>query len=225
MRGGTRGTWAAGLAGVALVAGLTGCSGGGDGGGKAAAKSSAPAVAKACAGGTFTWSGVKKTEKLTGFSGVQKLGKGGGTLSGPLTRVYTPRVSVKVSGPAVSSAEVLFSLGKKAGVIESDAPTLAEEGGDASGFTDVHAKAPSLDGDSTTVEGAGETVKYKGVREVTGDFTYTCPRGTTTKGHARSWQEDITGVLDCQESVGHSGIAREAARHSCEPGSPATRNP
>ncbi|NUQ97212.1 MAG: hypothetical protein HOY79_11855 [Streptomyces sp.] len=219
MRGSTRGTWAAGLAGVVLVAGLTGCSGGGDG--MAAAKSSAPAVAKACANGTFSWSGVKKTEKLTGFSGVQMLGKGGGPLSGPLTRVYTPRKSVKASGPAVSPAEVLFSLGKKAGAIESDARTLAE---DTSGFTDVHAKAPSLDGGRTTVEGAGEIVKYRAVREVTGDFSYTCPGGTTAKGHAGSWQDDITGVLDCQESVGHSGIAREAARHSCEPGSPATRN-
>ena len=223
MRCSTRGTWATGLAGVALVAGLTGCSGGGDG--RAAAKSSAPAVAKACADGTFTWSAVKKTEKLTGVSGVQALGNGGGTLSDPLRRVYTPRASVKVSGPAVSPGEVLFSLGKKTGEIESDARTLAESGGDTWSFTDVHAKAPSLNGDRTTVEGAGEIVKYAAVREVAGDFRYTCPGGTTTKGQARSWQDDITGVLDCQEGVHHSeALSRQAARLSCEPGSPATRN-
>ena len=217
----TRGTWAAGLARVALVAGLTGCSGGGDG--RAAAERSAPAVAKACADGTFSWSAVKKTEKLTGVSGVQTLGKGGGRLSDPLRRVYTPHASVKASGPVVSSGEVLFSLGRKSGEIESDARTLAETGGDTWSFTDVHAKAPALDGDSTTVEGPGKIVKYAGVREVAGDFSYTCPGGTTTKGHARSWQEDITGVLDCQEGFDSEGLDRQAARLSCEPGSPATR--
>ncbi|MCX5423385.1 hypothetical protein [Streptomyces sp. NBC_00078] len=220
----TRGTWAAGLAGVALAAGLTGCSGGGDGRAAAAAKSSAPAVAKACTDGTYTWSAVKKTEKLTGVSGVQSLGKGGGTLSGPLERVYTPRASVKASGPALSPAEVLFSLGKKSGEIQSDARTLAEAGGDAWQFTDVNVKAPPLDGGRITVEGPGEIVEYAGVREVAGDFSYTCPGGATTNGRARSWQEDLSGVVDCQEGFDGSGTARQAARLSCEPGSPATRN-
>ncbi|MCX5050801.1 MULTISPECIES: hypothetical protein [unclassified Streptomyces] len=225
MHGTTRRTWAAGLAGVALVAGLTGCSGDGDGRAAAAARSSAPAVAKACTDGTFTWSAVKKTEKLTGVSGVQSLGKGGGTLSGPLERVYTPRASVKASGPAVSPAEVLFSLGKKIGEIQSDARTLAEaDGGETWSFTDVNVKPPSLDGGRITVKDAGENVEYAGVREVAGDFSYTCPGGTTTKGRARTWQVDMAGVLDCQEGVDDGGMALQAARHSCEPGSPATRN-
>ena len=222
MRGSTRGTWAAGLAGVALVAGLTGCSGGGDA--KAAAKSSAPAVAKACADGSFTWSAVRKTARLTGVSEVQSQGNGGGRLTGPLKRVYTPRPSVQASGPAVSPAEVLFSLGKKAGVIESDARTAAESDV-GTWFTDVNAKAPSLDAGRITVKGPGENVQYAGVREVEGDFNYTCPGGTTTKGHARSWLEDLSGVLDCQEAFHESqGIGHQAARLACKPGSPATRN-
>ncbi|WLW52432.1 hypothetical protein [Streptomyces sp. YU58] len=225
MRGITRRTGAAGLAAVALLAGLTACTGDkGKRDSRSSGKGDKAAVVNACADGTFTWSGVKKTDRLTGVSEVESLGKGGGKLTKKLERVYTPRPSVKATGPAVSSAEVLFSLGKKIGEIETDARTLAAADGETWSFTDVHVKAPDINDGSTEPDGAGHFVHFAGVREVTGDFSYACPGGRTTTGHARTWQVDITGVLACDESVGDSDLAVQAARRSCEEGSPATRD-
>ncbi|PAZ11627.1 hypothetical protein CLM62_33980 [Streptomyces sp. SA15] len=225
MRGMAQRAWVAGLAMVALAAGLVACTGGeGKVDSRSSGKSDKAAVAKACADGTYAWSGVKKTDKLTGVSGVESLGDGGGKLTERLERVYTPQPSVRTSGPAVSAAEVLFSLGKKIGEIESEARTLAEADGDTWSFTDVHVEAPAINDGKTEVDGAGEFVRFAGVREVAGDFSYVCPGGKTTTGHARTWQVDITGIADCDESVGDSDLAREAARRACEEGSPATRD-
>ncbi|GHE32838.1 hypothetical protein [Streptomyces capitiformicae] len=220
-----RNSAAAGLAAVALVVGLTACTGDEKDEPKSSGKSDKAAV-KACADGTFTWTGVKKTEKLTGVSQIESVGAGGGKLTERLERVYTPRPSVETTGPAISSGEVLFSLGKKIGEIQSDARTLAEAEaeGDTSSFTDVNVKAPDINDGSTEVDGAGEFVEFAGVREVAGDFSYACPDGKTTTGHARTWQIDITGVLQCDEEVDGSDLALQAARHSCEEGSAATES-
>ncbi|MGW2572519.1 hypothetical protein [Streptomyces sp. NPDC001537] len=220
MRGITRG-WAAALTVVTVAAGLAGCSGGGDGDRKAA-PSSAPAVAKACANGSFTWTGVQKTDRLTGVSAPEPSGGRTVRTTNPIERVYTPKPSVRTEGPALSPAEVLFSLGKKIGEIDSDAPTLADVNGDTWAFTDVRQKAPNLHNRFSEVSGPGETVQYAGVREWEGDFRYTCPGGRPTTGHARNWTLDMQGNLSCDESV-DSGIARQAARLSCEPGSRAAR--
>ncbi|MCT7352174.1 hypothetical protein N4P33_08295 [Streptomyces sp. 15-116A] len=218
----TRRTCAAAAATLTLAAALAACTG---------EKTDAPrsgsqrdkAAVRACADGTFTWSGVKKTEKLTGVAARQRVGRGGAKLTEPLRRVYAPRPSVRAEGPGVSAAEVLFSLGKKTGVIESEARTLAEADGETWSFTDVHAQAPALGKSVTAVEGAGDIVQYAGVREVAGAFRYVCPGGKTTTGHARSWQVDIGGVLDCGESVDDSDLARQAAQRSCPAGSAAAK--
>ncbi|MFI7403011.1 hypothetical protein ACIBW9_21500 [Streptomyces sp. NPDC049541] len=219
MRGITRG-WAAALTVVTVAAGVAGCSGGGDV--KAAARSSAPAVAKACTNGAFTWSGVKHADRLTGVSAPEN--NGGRTIrtTNPIERVYTPKPSVRTEGPALSPAEVLFSLGKKIGEIDSDAATLGDVNGDTWAFTDVHQKAPNLHNRFSEVSGPGETVQYAGVREWEGDFRYTCAGSRPTTGHARNWTLDMQGNLSCDESV-DSAIARQAARLSCEPGSRAAR--
>ncbi|CAM5738956.1 hypothetical protein SALBM311S_11033 [Streptomyces alboniger] len=117
MRGIARRTWAAGLAAVTL-AGLAACTAGDDGGGKAD-----KAVVRACADGAFTWSDVTRADRLTGVSEVQPLGDGGGKLTKLMQRVYTPRPSVEIAGPDVATAEVLYSLGREVGEIDSDAPT------------------------------------------------------------------------------------------------------
>ncbi|MCD7439041.1 hypothetical protein K4B79_12475 [Streptomyces lincolnensis] len=225
MRGITRRTGAAGLAAVALAAALTACTGGeGKRDSRSSGKGDKGAVVKACADGNFTWSDVKKTDRLTGVSEVESLGEGGGRLTMRLERVYTPRPSVRTTGPAVSSAEVLFSLGKKIGEIKTDARTLAEADGETWSFTDVNVKAPDINDGATETDGAGRFVHFAGVREVTGDFSYACPGGRTTTGHARTWQVDITGVLACDERAGDSDLAAQAARRSCEEGSPATQD-
>ncbi|MER5446182.1 hypothetical protein ABT052_13430 [Streptomyces sp. NPDC002766] len=220
-----RGGWAAGLTVVALAAGLTACTGDGAAHDGRTGGAVTKAVVKACADGTFTWSGIKRTDELTGVSEPEVLGAGGGPLTHTVRRVFTPRPSVRVTGPAVSAAEVLFSLGKRIGEIDSDARTLARDGdGTTYTFTDVHTKAPKLGHRVTRIDGAGHIVQYAGVRMAEGDFRYSCPGGRTTSGHARNWTVDMAGTLDCQESVGHSALARRAARRACEPGSRAVRD-
>ncbi|MFF5963648.1 hypothetical protein ACFY64_07850 [Streptomyces collinus] len=204
----------AGLVIGVLVTGLTACTGaaGGDEAGKS--RESGKAVAKACADGTFTWSGVTKRDRLIGVSDPERLGEGGGSLQNRIRRVYTPRPSVRADGPAPSPAEILFSFGKKTGEIDSDARTLAEAGGDTWAFTDVRLPAPGLDDGRVTPHAAGEFVQYAGVREVSADFRYTCPDGRTVSGHARNWTVDISGLTDCDERP-DSALAREVARRSC----------
>ncbi|KUL30641.1 hypothetical protein [Streptomyces regalis] len=219
MRGTARRTWTAGLATVALAAGLTACTGDAKDESESSGKSD-KAVVKACADGTFTWSGVRRTDRLTGVSEAQRVGDDG-TMNVKLERVYTPKPAVRAEGPAVSPAEVLFSLGKRIGEIDSDARTLAEVSGETYAFTDVHLAAPELDSGLSKVTGPGELVEYAGVREWEGDFRYTCSGGETTTGHARNRTVDIGGALSCQESVDGDGLALQAALRSCAEGSPA----
>lgn len=219
MRGTARRTCAAGLATVAMAAGLAACTGDEKDEPKSSGKGD-KAVVKACTDGTFTWTGVRRTDRLTGVSEAQRV-RDDGTINVQLERVYTPKPTVRAEGPAVSPAEVLFSLGKRVGEIDSDAHTLAEVSGETWAFTDVHLAAPKLDSGLSKVTGPGELVEYAGVREWEGDFRYTCSGGKTTTGHARNWTVDIGGVLSCQESVDGDGLALQAARRSCEAGSPA----
>ncbi|MEU0215271.1 hypothetical protein ABZ281_09135 [Streptomyces sp. NPDC006265] len=214
MRGMVGRACTAGLVVGVLVTGLTACTGqaGGDEAGKD--RKIGEAAAKACADGTFTWSQVTKRDRLTGVSDPERLGEGGGSLQNRMRRVYTPRPSVRADGPAPSSAEILFSFGKKTGEIDSDARTLAEAGGDTWSFTDVRLPAPDLDDDRVTPHAAGEFVQYAGVREVSADFRYTCPDGRTVSGHARNWTVDISGLTDCDERP-DSALAREVARRVC----------
>ncbi|MFD5481653.1 hypothetical protein [Streptomyces hawaiiensis] len=212
MRGTMRRACTAGLVVGVLVTGLTACTGDTDGHGTA--RETDRATATACAKGTFTWARVTTRDRLTGVSDPERLGKGG-ALRNPVRRVYTPSPSVRADGPAPSAAEVLFSLGKRTGEIDSDARTLAEAGGETWSFTDVRQPAPELDDDRVTPRAAGEFVQYAGVREVSADFRYTCPDGRTVSGHARNWTVDIAGLTDCDERP-DSALAREVARHACE---------
>jgi hypothetical protein len=224
MRGTARRIWAAGLATAVLAAGAAACSGGGANGDGRSGGTTGKTVVQACAGGTFTWSGITKTDRLTGVSEVQRIGAGGGGLTNRLRRVYTPGPSVRTEGPSVSAAEVLYSLGKKIGEIDSDAPALAkDDSGTTYVFADPKAEAPRLESGFTRVDGSGEFVTYTGVREVTGDFRYACPGGRTTTGHAGNRTGDLDGLLNCEESVDRNALARPAARRSCASGSAATR--
>ncbi|KOV98992.1 hypothetical protein ADK65_20175 [Streptomyces sp. NRRL B-1140] len=205
----------AGLVVGVLVAGVGACTGSA-GGGNEADQGRKPdrRVATACANGTFTWSHLTERDRLTGVSGPERLRKGSGTLQNPMRRVYTPSPSVRADGPAPSAAEILFSLGKKIGEIDSDARTLAEAGGDTWSFTDVRQPAPRLDEERIRPGAPGRFVQYAGVREVTADFRYTCPDGRTVSGRARNWTIDITGLTDCGERP-DSALAREVARTAC----------
>ena len=204
----------AGLVIGVLVTGLTGCTGDAGDGEADKGRETGKAVAKTCADGTYSWSQVTKRDRLTGVSDPERLDEGGGSLQNRMRRVYTPRPSVRADRPAPSAAEILFSLGKKIGEIDSDARTLAEVDGDTWAFTDVRLPAPGLDDGRVTPHAAGEFVQYAGVREVSADFRYTCPDGRTVSGHARNWTVDISGLTDCDERP-DTALAREVARRSC----------
>ncbi|MFJ4535973.1 hypothetical protein ACIP39_08350 [Streptomyces tibetensis] len=206
----------AGLVVGVLVTGVAACTGSGGGNGADQARKTDEPVATACANGTFTWSHLTERDRLTGFSDPERIGKGGGALQNPMRRVYTPSPSVRAQGPAPSAAEILFSLGKKAGEIDSGAPTLAEADGETWPFTDVRQPAPKLDDDGVEPRAAGEYVRYAGVREVSADFRYRCPDGRTVSGHARNWTVDFAVLTDCGVHP-DSALAREVFRRSCEP--------
>ncbi|PPS77780.1 MULTISPECIES: hypothetical protein [Streptomyces] len=205
----------AGLVIGVLVAGVAACTGGSGGNDADQGRRTDKPVARACANGTFTWSHLTERDRLTGVSDLERLGKGGGPLRNPMRRVYTPSPSVRADGPAPSPAEILFSLGKKAGEIDSDARTLAEAG-ETWPFTDVRQPAPELDTDRIKPDAAGEYIQYAGVREVAADFRYRCPDGRTVSGHARNWTVDFAVLTDCEVRP-DSPVAREVARRSCGP--------
>jgi hypothetical protein len=66
MRVRARRIWAAALATAVLTAGAAACTGGdGNGDDKSSGRNDKTSL-QACTGGTFTWSGVTKTDRLTG---------------------------------------------------------------------------------------------------------------------------------------------------------------
>jgi len=210
--------WAATLVTVCLLTGVGGCTGGRESGGGGERGASGEAVLpvpgpKACANGSYTWTGVKQADQLTGVSEAEQLGKGGGELRNEVQRVYTPEVAVRAEGPRLAVKEVLLALAREIGLADE----FDEEGGP---LAQVNGVAPELTDGVASVQGAGRFVRYAGVKTVEGDFRYSCPGGAVTEGHAKSWKVDISGVLDCRERAGQA-IAVRAARLSCEPGDPA----
>ncbi|WP_338896273.1 hypothetical protein WBG99_11710 [Streptomyces sp. TG1A-60] len=225
MRGGVRRAPVAGLVTVVLAVGLAACTGDKGEDDKPEAKESPSVrVAKACEGGTFTWSNVEQPTRLTGVSRAERQGDGGGKLTSKLRRLYTPEVSVQAEGPSLDSADVLFSLGKEIGYIDPGARSLDEDSVE-SAFVTVGLKAPVLnDGSlSLSADSAGEYVGYAYVKEAAGDFRYSCPGGEATTGHAKSWKVDGEGGLKCDEAAG-SDAARQAALLSCAKDSAAAKD-
>ncbi|MFJ7339312.1 hypothetical protein ACIQU3_03230 [Streptomyces sp. NPDC101110] len=216
MRDTTRRAVTAGLVIGVLVTGVGACTGSAGRDRTDQGRSTGKPAATACADGTFTWSHLTERDRLTGVSAPERIGRGGGALRNPMRRVYTPSPSVRAEGPAPSAAEILFSLGKKTGEIDSTAPTLAEAGGETWWFTDVRQPAPKLDNDRIRPNAAGEYLQYAGVREVSADFRYRCPDGRTASGHARNWTVDFAVLTDCGVRP-DSSLAREVFRRSCEP--------
>lgn len=213
-----RRTGVAALAAASLIAGASGCSGDTDSGSEGKVSTTgrptqAGAEARACENGSYSWSQVNESERLTGVSEVETLGKGGGELKNEVRRRYTPEASVRAEGPTVPS-QVLFSLGKEIGFVDD----LQFNGNALAG---VGHKAPDLNDGTTEVHGAGAFVQYAGVRAVEADFRYSCPGGSSTHGHVKSWKNDISGVVDCAEPAS-SKLGIQAARLSCERGAPAT---
>ncbi|MGW3248278.1 hypothetical protein [Streptomyces sp. NPDC001070] len=190
------------------------------------ASATAPALGpRACANGTYQWFNVEQPLRLTALSGVQTLGKDGGTFkeTAPKNRVSWPVTSVSASGPALPARDVLFSLAKWIGE--------AQEGDDAASlaFTDVGRKPEDPNASrAISSESAGRYVEYEEAHIVEADFRYTCPGAkAVTIGHAKSWTIEGGGSLECGTRVQDASkwltVAREAARLSCGPKSAAAQ--
>ncbi|MFE5591012.1 hypothetical protein [Streptomyces sp. NPDC056549] len=203
-----------------LLAGAVACT---DEGGAAPARTTKAtgATGAPCANGTYTWFNVDKRDVLTGVAAKQKLGKGGGTLTNRIEPLHTPLTAVTFEkGPRADVKATLRSLGARIG--DSDAAL-----GDVYDFADVHRAVPRNEPNSTVVEGPGEIVEYTWVREITGDFRYTCGSGEPAVGRAVGWDTDGSGILECSTSVPKMKPGQpllEAARMSCGPDSPAARS-
>ncbi|MHC5904454.1 hypothetical protein ACVNF4_11190 [Streptomyces sp. S6] len=224
-----------GLAVLAVLAavGLTACTGGSDDDRATAPDGETPSLspvptAQACKDGTYTWSGIQRTDRLTGVSAAVEVSgeliDKSQKLELPERRVFTPQISVTAQGPALPSAEILFSLGKKTGEIDSTARTLAEDDGGGYLFTEVGNHPVALDGTSITPNAAGTFVSYEGVVEVRGNFRYTCADGSVVQGQAQSWTDSVGGVFQCDKPLDADAFRRLAAQRSCKPNDAALRS-
>ncbi|MGW3034525.1 hypothetical protein ACWDCB_25340 [Streptomyces sp. NPDC001178] len=206
MRGSTRGTWAAGLAGVALVAGLTGCGGGG---------SSTDNRAKPCTGGTYAWSGVRRTEKLTALGDPVSFAKRTESYSSHLKpvdhTVYRPTVTGVPAG--ASAAGVIKALGAHLKVEQPLADPSETERPGHDEYFEVHT------GD---LKGAYYSWAY--IELVDAGFTYTCGSDKPVRGEVRTWATTGSGFMPCAEDPADQATGRTAARETCPHGSRATRN-
>ncbi|MFF1510395.1 hypothetical protein [Streptomyces sp. NPDC058326] len=213
----TKQTYRAACAVAALAVGAVACTADGE---LPADRAKNAAVAEACENGTYTWFNVDERDVLTAVAPKQTLGEGGGTLTHRPTRLHTPRTAVTVEkGPRVDTEAALRSLGVHIG--DTDAADTEDYA-----FADVRRPAPRLETSTTSVQGGGTFVDYAFVRQVTGDFRYTCGSGEPARGRAISWTIDGSGVLECSEvskGVTAEDPALTAARMSCGPGAPAAR--
>ncbi|MDC0772880.1 hypothetical protein [Streptomyces sp. HD] len=203
MRGITRRTGAAGLAAVAMVAGLTACTGGTDD------------RVEACTDGTYAWSGVKRWEKLTELADPIFFEKKTASYSSKLKRVdntvYRPGVSVTPKG--VGAAAVIKALGRHLKVEEPLA-----------GPSETYGEEVEQYFENATGDLKGAYYAWGYLKLVDADFTYTCGSGTPLKGHVRTWEGSGSAFLPCSSEPWHTTTGREAAVRTCPEGSTATKN-
>ncbi|PWI17840.1 hypothetical protein DI272_29525 [Streptomyces sp. Act143] len=190
--------WSAGAAAVVLAAGLTGCGGGSED------------MAGTCADGTFTWSNVTRTEKLTHLADPIMIKKRAGSFKALLRGVDTIRYSTAVSPVpgGVGRSGVLDALGKH---LKADGPLGdAADRPDPRFDTSYEANADDL---------LGAYYAWNHIKLVDADFTYTCESGGPVEGHVRTWEGTGGGFLSCAEAPQRSTAAHEAAVRTCPTGS------
>ncbi|MFI9175143.1 hypothetical protein [Streptomyces lincolnensis] len=207
MRGTAQRAWVAGLATVALAAGLTACSGGSD---------EKDERAKACTDGTYAWSGVQRSEKLVELADPIRFEKTTSSYAAELKPVddTVHRVTVSTAPEGVGAAGVIKALGRHLKVEEplagpSETWTPEEQG--------HYYEAAAGDY-------KGDYYSWGSIRLVDADFTYTCGSGDPVKGHVTTWEGTGTGFLPCASDPVDSPAARTAALQTCPAGSPAAKD-
>lgn len=206
MRGSARGTCAAGLVAVTLTAGLAACTGGG---------STEDQGAKACSNGTYAWSGVRHTERLTALATPISLVR-----TTKSYRAHLKPVADTVQRPTVTGAParagaagVIKALGAHLRLREPLAGPSETDGPGADHYFEAAA------GDLK-----GAYYSWAWVGQVDADFTYTCGSGVPVKGHVRTWDKGGSGFLSCSDGPADRSSGRTAARETCPDGSKATKD-
>ncbi|BBC33218.1 hypothetical protein SGFS_045120 [Streptomyces graminofaciens] len=198
----------AGLATVALAAGLTACTGGSDDGEDKAASM------KACTAGTYAWSGIRQWEELAELADPINITKKTAFYEAKLKPVGDNRYRPKVTGApkGVGTDAVIKALGKHLKTEERLAypsePAVPET---------AHVF------ENGTGDLKGSYFAWSSVELVEADFTYTCEGSEPVKGHVVSYKSSPTGWWDCSDEPAGGEAALKAARLSCPDGSRAAR--
>lgn len=200
---------AAGLAAVALAAGLTACTGGsGDG------KKDDPASAKACTNGTYAWSDVRRSEKLAELADPIDIPKKVDQYRAELEPVGDNRYRPAVTGApkGVGAVRVIKALGKHLKTEERLA----------------YPSEPAVDEIGHYIENAtgdieGSYFAWSSIDLVEAGFTYTCEGSEPVKGHVVSYENSASGFWDCADEPVGGKAALDAARLSCPEGSRAAQ--
>jgi hypothetical protein len=208
MRGVARRYCTAGLIAAALVTGLTACTGDSDERGAGNTDKAA-----ACTNGTYAWSGVRRTQKLTAVSDPITFEKRTASYSAKLEpvddRVYRPSVTSAPRG--VGEAAVITALGTHLAVEEPLAGPSEKEVPEEGHYFEV-----------ATGDLKGAYYAWGYVKLVEAEFTYTCGSGEPVKARVRTWEGTGSGFMPCSEPP--EGMAgRAAAGELCPADSRAAR--
>ncbi|MEG8281318.1 hypothetical protein [Streptomyces sp. AHA2] len=188
------------LATVVLSTGLAACTGGKE-------ESAGP-----CTDGTYAWSNVRRSEKLTELADPIRLKKKTASYSARLKPVSETGVRPTVNGTprGVRAPDVIKALGKH---LRADEPLGDPSEPDVTGHT--------FEAATGDLKGAYYSWRYR--KEVEADFTYTCSSNAPVKGHVQTWEETGSGFLPCFSDPSELKSGRQAARASCPEGSKATK--
>lgn len=208
MRGAVRRLTVAGLTTAALVAGLAGCTGDPDGG----ADGKTTAAATACADPAYTWSGIRRTQQLTGLADPIRFEKRTDSYEARLEPVgdLVHRPSVTGAPRGVGAAVVIEALGTHLKAEEPLAGPSETERADEDHFFEA-----------ATGDLKGAYYAWGWIDLVEADFTYTCGSAEPVRGRVRTWEGTGTGFLPCSEEAADATAGRTAARERCPAGSAA----
>ncbi|WP_232838208.1 hypothetical protein [Streptomyces geranii] len=191
--------WAAGI--TALMLGTAGC-------GAVATDdgSSAAGAATICAYGTYTWSGIRHVELLTGLPDRLTYTDGAyqGTVEPVSGTVQRPTVTGVPEG--VAPARVIKALGAH---LKTDDPLAGPSDTAGQEETDLYYE---------TGEPRQAYYTWESINLVEADFTYTCGLNEPVHGHVHTWDTYGGGFLPCS-SPAEGAAARVAALRLCPAGS------
>ncbi|MEU6686852.1 hypothetical protein [Streptomyces sp. NPDC046832] len=205
MRGTAGRAGTAGLVIGVLVTGLGACTGEADRGGDG--------KAEACAEGTYTWSAVRREQRLTALSDPIRFEKRTGTYTSHLKAVgdtvYRPSVTGAPEG--AGAAGVITALGRHLKV-----------GKPLAGPSDTERPAHDHFFESRNGAYEGAYYAFAAIDLVEADFTYTCGERKPAKGHVRTWEGAGAGFLSCSTPSDETA-GQIAAQRTCPAGSEAAQ--